>query len=106
MLIGCSIPIASNGMDYVCELVYLVWEVIAGGLIMCCNQISGIIGVLISNALVEYYPNKKYLTNVIGIILWFISIISIALIKEKLGSSEKEEKKNKTQGTTQLLLTQ
>ena len=39
------LPIFTISMDFVCELTYPVGESISGGLIMACNQISGILSV-------------------------------------------------------------
>ncbi len=43
----CILPIYTLSMDFVVELTYPVGESISGGFIMCFNQISGIIGVII-----------------------------------------------------------
>lgn len=91
LLICCAVPIFSTGMDYVCELTYPVGESISGGLIMCCNQISGIVGILISNAFIEFVPDHRYLTNLLAIVLFVISIVCVWMIKEKLLRNEKEK---------------
>lgn len=48
ILVYCSIlPIYTCSMDFVCEITYPVGETISGGIIMSCNQIFGIIIVII-----------------------------------------------------------
>ena len=95
-IIGFITPIYTTGMDYVAEMTYPVGESISGGLIMCFNQIFGIIGILIADAFIEKVGNKKYLTNVMSIIIFSISLICVFFIEERLLRNEKEnENKNK-----------
>jgi Na+/melibiose symporter-like transporter len=42
------LPIYTCSMDFVVELTYPVGESISGGFVMCCNQITGIIAVIIN----------------------------------------------------------
>ena len=95
-IIGFITPIYTTGMDYVAEMTYPVGESISGGLIMCFNQIFGIIGILIADAFIEKVGNKKYLTNVMSIIIFGVSLICVFFIEERLLRNEKEnENKNK-----------
>ena len=93
LIIGFVTPIYTTGMDYVAEMTYPVGESISGGLIMCFNQIFGIIGILIADAFIDNVPNEKYLTNVMSIIIFTISLICIYFIEERLLRNEKENEK-------------
>ena len=93
-IIGFVTPIYTTGMDYVAEMTYPVGESISGGLIMCFNQIFGIIGILIADAFIEKVESKKYLTNVMSIIIFSISLICVYFIEERLLRNEKENEKN------------
>ena len=92
-IIGFVTPIYTTGMDYVAEMTYPVGESISGGLIMCFNQIFGIIGILIADAFIDKVGDKRYLTNIMSIIIFTISIISIFFIEERLLRNEKENEK-------------
>ena len=95
LIIGFVTPIYTTGMDYVAEMTYPVGESISGGLIMCFNQIFGIIGILIADAFIDNVPNEKYLTNVMSIIIFTISLICIYFIEERLLRNEKENENKK-----------
>ena len=95
LIIGFVSPIYTTGMDYVAEMTYPVGESISGGLIMCFNQIFGIIGILIADAFIDNVPNEKYLTNVMSIIIFTISLICIYFIEERLLRNEKENENKK-----------
>ena len=95
LIIGFVTPIYTTGMDYVAEMTYPVGESISGGLIMCFNQIFGIIGILIADAFIDNVPNEKYLTNIMSIIIFTISLICIYFIEERLLRNEKENENKK-----------
>jgi hypothetical protein len=68
-----------------------VGESYSEGLIMSANQIMGIIGILICDTFMEYIPNAKYLSNAFGLLLFIISLISIAYIDEVLKRNLKDK---------------
>ena len=96
LIIGFATPIYTTGMDYVAEMTYPVGESISGGLIMCFNQIFGIIGILIADAFIDKVEEEKYLTNVMSIVVFTISLICIYFIEERLLRNEKENEKKIT----------
>lgn len=91
LVISSIVPIYTTAMDYVCELTYPVGESYSEGLIMSANQIMGIIGILICDTFMEYIPNAKYLSNAFGLLLFIISLISIAYIDEVLKRNLKDK---------------
>lgn len=91
LVISSIVPIYTTGMDYVCELTYPVGESYSEGLIMSANQIMGIIGILICDTFMEYIPKAKYLTNVFGLLLFIVSLISIVCIDEVLKRNLKDK---------------
>ena len=90
LTVSSIVPIFTTSMDYVCELTYPVGESISEGLIMSCNQISGIIGILICDSFMEYLPQYRFLTNVFIIFLVLISLINIVFIREELHRNKKD----------------
>lgn len=85
------LPVYTCGMDFVVELTYPVGETISGGLIMTVNQIFGFLAVLISDALMESFPNIRYLTNVFSTSFFIISFIALYLIEENLLRHQKDK---------------
>ena len=94
-IIAFIVPIYTTGMDYVCELTYPVGESISGGLIMCFNQLSGIIGILIADVLIHHCEEYRYLTNILAILMIAGSLVAVFFIEEKLLRNEKENEHKK-----------
>lgn len=91
LIFSSVIPIYTTGMDYVAELTYPVGESYSGGLIMCSNQITGALGILLVDYLIDNFKDKKYLPNLMFCIMLAGSLFSILFIKEKLLRTEKEQ---------------
>ena len=81
----------TTGMDFVCELTYPVGESISEGLIMSSNQISGIIGIVIWNVFKVQFPQYKFLTNIMFIIMFFISLVSLSFMEVNLVRTKKDK---------------
>ncbi len=90
LIIGSAVPIYTSGMDYVCEITYPVGESISEGIIMSSNQIMGIIGIIICDSFRTYLKKYKFLTNIVCILLFIISLISLILVKPKLVRTGKD----------------
>ena len=99
LIVGSAVPIYTSGMDYVCEITYPVGESISEGIIMCFNQIMGIVGIIICDSFRTYLKRYKFLTNVFCIVLFIISLISLFFVNSKLvrtGEDIKQKKEEKS----------
>ena len=90
VIIAC-VPFYTTGMDFVCELTYPVGESISEGLIMSSNQISGIIGIVIWNIFKVQFPQYKFLTNIMFIIMFLISLVSLSIMEVNLVRTKKDK---------------
>ena len=90
LVIGATVPIYTSGMDFVCEITYPVGESISEGIIMSFNQIMGIIGIIICDTFRTYLKKYKFMSNVFGILLFSISLISLFLINPELVRTGKD----------------
>ncbi|MCQ2820255.1 MAG: MFS transporter, partial [archaeon] len=90
LVFSSIIPIYTTGMDYVAELTYPVGESYSGGLIMCSNQIVGVLGIILVDFMLDNFKDKKYLANILFCVMLLGSLISVILINEKLLRTEKE----------------
>jgi len=84
LVIGSSVPIYTSGMDFVCEITYPVGESISEGVIMTCNQIMGIIGILICDSFRTHLKQYKFLTNLFCIFLFIISCVTLFFVNPEL----------------------
>ena len=91
LVIGTSVPIYTSGMDFVCEITYPVGESISEGVIMTCNQIMGIIGILICDSFRTHLKQYKFLTNLFCIILFIISCATLLFVNPELVRNKKEK---------------
>jgi len=91
LVIGSSVPIYTSGMDFVCEIIYPVGESISEGVIMTCNQIMGIIGILICDSFRTHLKQYKFLTNLFCIILFIISCVTLFFVNPELVRNKKEK---------------
>ena len=91
LVIGSSVPIYTSGMDFVCEITYPVGESISEGVIMTCNQIMGIIGILICDSFRTHLKQYKFLTNLFCIILFIISCVTLFFVNPELVRNKKEK---------------
>ena len=86
------------GMEYACEITYPVGESINGSIMASCPQILAIALTFLCDYFINH-NDKKWISNVILLILISISIIFVCLLDEKLDRDEagkKEiEKENK-----------
>ena len=95
LVIGSSVPIYTSGMDFVCEKTYPVGESISEGVIMTCNQIMGIIGILICDSFRTHLKQYKFLTNLFCIILFIISCVTLLFVNPELVRNKQEIKEEK-----------
>ena len=73
-------PIYIIGMNAVNEMTVNVGESITGRVIMTCNNIMGIIGIIICDIFRTSLKRSKFITNLICLILFVISGISLFLV--------------------------
>ena len=85
-----AVPIYTSNMDFVCEITFGVGESTSEGIIMLSNQAVGIVGIFITDLLRTYLKRYKYWTNVFGILLFFISLVSLYFVKPTLLRIEKD----------------
>ena len=95
LIIGSSVPIYTSGMDYVCEITYPVGESISEGIIMCFNQIMGIIGIIICDSFRTYLKKYRFMTNIFCILLITISLISLYFVDSELVRNLEDNKNKK-----------
>jgi hypothetical protein len=85
------IPFYTCGMNYACEITYPVGESINGGIMMSASQLSGIGGTFLCDWLINDYPSKSYLTNIIMLLFFIFACVFIFLFDEKLDREEIEK---------------
>ena len=91
------VPFYTIGMNYACEITYPIGESLTGGIMMSMSQFSGIGGTFLCDWMINNLK-KKYLTNLLLLGFFFISIIFILLFKEKLKRQEiDDEIKNRVE---------
>ena len=91
------VPFYTIGMNYACEITYPIGESLTGGIMMSMSQFSGIGGTFLCDWMINNLQ-KKYLTNLLLLGFFFISIIFILLFKEKLKRQEiDDELKNRVE---------
>jgi hypothetical protein len=81
------VPFYTIGMNYACEITYPIGESLTGGIMMSMSQFSGIGGTFLCDWMINNLE-KKYLTNLLLLIFFFISIIFIFLFNGKLKRQE------------------
>ena len=79
------------GMNYACEITYPVGEAINGSIMASTPQILAIALTFLCDHFINHYEDKKWISNVILIILLAISIIFVFLLDEKLDRHEIEQ---------------
>lgn len=84
LIITALMPYYSIVMDFSCEISYPVGESISNGLIMSSAQIIGIITILLCGKLMNTFSTIKYLSNVVGIGMFLISLICLCFVKDDL----------------------
>ena len=89
-IIAFAVPIYTVGMDYVCELTYPVGESTSEGIIMSFNQVLGIIGIFICDAMRTYLKKYKFLSNIFCILLFVVSLVSLLCSKTNLNRTLKD----------------
>jgi FLVCR family feline leukemia virus subgroup C receptor-related protein len=91
LVMAIVIPFYTCGMNYACEITYPVGESINGGIMMSASQISGIAGTFLCDWLINDYPGKTYLTNIIMLLFFVFACVFIFLFDEKLDREEIEK---------------
>ena len=81
----------SIGMNYACEITYPVGESVNGSIMATSPQILAIALIFLCDYFINDYKNKKWLSNVVLLILLGLSIIFICLLDEKLDRQEIEQ---------------
>ena len=81
----------SIGMNYACEITYPVGESICGSIMASTPQIVSIGLTFLCDYFINDYKDKKWISNVILLILISLSIIFVCLLDEKLDRQEIEE---------------
>ena len=80
------------GMNYACEITYPVGESISDSIMASTPQIVSIgLTFLCDDFITNDYNDKKWISNVILLILISISIIFVCLLDEKLDRQEIED---------------
>ena len=83
-------PFYTIGMNYACEITYPVGECINGGLIMSISQLAGIGGTFFCESLIEKYPEKKYLVNLVMILFFVFAWIACLFLDDSLERNDVE----------------
>ena len=86
-----NFPFYTIGMNYACEITYPVGESINGGIMMTMSQLAGIGGTFLCDYFISNYENKGWISNVILLGFFVISLIFILLFDEKLDRKEVED---------------
>ena len=79
------------GMNYACEITYPVGESINGSIMATSPQILAIALIFLCDHFINDNTDKKWLSNIILIILLGLSVIFICLLDEKLDRQEIEQ---------------
>ena len=101
-LINISIiSFLSIGMNYACEITYPVGEIINGSIMSSLPQLLAIALTFLCDHYINKKEDKRWISNVILLILLVLSIIFVCLLDEKLDRQEienigrlKEKKEN------------
>ena len=72
------IPYYSIAMNYACEITYPVGESLNGGIVMGFNQLIAVPITFLCQYFFDNHTDKKYLSNIILLIMFFISDILLA----------------------------
>ena len=78
------------GMNYACEITYPVGESINGCIMASMPQILAIALTFLCDHFINNNENKKWLSNIVLLILLALSIIFLCLLDEKLDRQEVE----------------
>ena len=79
------------GMNYACEITYPVGESINGSIMATMPQVFAIAGTFLCDHFISHIKDKKWISNVILLCLFVISIIFVFLFDEKLDRQEIEQ---------------
>ena len=79
------------GMNYACEITYPVGESINGSVMTTFPQILAIALSFLCDHFISEHENKKWLSNIVLLILLALSIIFVFLLDEKLDRNEVEQ---------------
>ena len=96
------------GMNYACEITYPVGESINGGIMASMPQILAIGMTFLCDYFIKDHKDKKYISNIILLILLFLSVIFVLLLDEKLDRQEIEQtgrlkEKNEVEGNNKII---
>lgn len=80
------------GMNYACEITYPVGESINGSIMASTPQILAIGLIFLCDHFISHVEDKKWLSNVVLLILLLLSIFFVFLLDEKLDRQEIEHK--------------
>ena len=86
------IPYYSIAMNYACEITYPVGESLNGGIVMGFNQLIAVPITFLCQYFIDNHTDKKYLSNIILLIMFFISDIFVFLFDERLDRQEVDQK--------------
>ena len=81
----------SIGMNYACEITYPVGEAINGSFMSSAPQLLAIALTFLCDYFITKKENKKWISNIILLVLLAISIIFVCLLDEKLDRQENEK---------------
>ena len=80
----------SIGMNYACEITYPVGEAINGSIMSSTPQLLAIALIFLCDHFINHKSEKKYISNIILLILLALSVIFVCLLDEKLDRQEIE----------------
>ena len=81
-------------MNYACEITYPVGESINGGIMISASQISGIAGTFLCDYFINYYQEKKWISNLILSLFFVVGCIFVFLFDDKLDRHEIDSNNN------------
>ena len=81
----------SIGLNYACEITYPVGESLNGSIMASTPQILAVALTFLCDYCINHVDNKKWISNVILLILLVLSIIFGLLLDEKLDRQEIEQ---------------
>ena len=79
------------GMNYACEIIYPVGESINGSIMATAPQILAIALTFLCDYYINHKEDKKWISNVIMLILLVLSVVFVFLLDEKLDRQEIEQ---------------
>ena len=91
---GVATPFFTIGMNYACEITYPVGESINGGIMISASQISGIAGTFLCDYFINYYQEKKWISNLILSLFFVVGCIFVFLFDDKLDRHEIDSNDN------------